>query len=93
MRMCDPDYDGHHKMEYYDDLWGGLVCVKEKCSNKGLSVYELVAKKKMRVHYCGNARNYEGEFRCSHMICDHCMQKESESKEGSRRRSKRRRNK
>ena len=45
MRMCDPDYDGHHKMEYYDDLWGGLVCVKEKCSNKGLSVGQLIKKK------------------------------------------------
>ena len=90
--VCDPEYDGHHKMEYYEDLWGGLVCVKEKCSNKGLSVGQLI-KKKIKVHYCKHSQNYEGELRCLHMICDHCMQKESESKEGSRGRCKRRRNK
>ena len=84
VRVCDPDYDGHHAMSYYDDLWSGLSCTKADCSNAGLSFGQLI-KKKIKVHYCRFCQNYEGYNRCKHVICDVCKLKEEESNGGNRR--------
>ena len=91
MVVCDPAYDGHHQMGYYDDLWAGLKWIKKNCKNKGLSFGQLI-KKKIKVHYCKYSENYGGINRCNHVICDHCMEKEEQSEGGTgTRRSKRRR--
>ena len=84
IRVCDPDYDGHHAMSYYDDLWSGLSCIKAECSNSGLSFGELI-KKKIKVHYCRFCQNYEGYNRCKYVICDVCKLKDEESIGGNRR--------
>ena len=77
MRECDPTYDGHHAMSYYNDLWGGLTCVRADCPNAGLSFGEMI-KKKVKVHYCKLCENYEGNNRCNHVICDLCKTKDEE---------------
>ena len=90
MRECDPSYDGHHAMTYYDDLWGGLTCIKADCPNAGRSFGEMI-KMKIKVHYCKLCENYEGYNRCNHVICDLCKTKDEESMSGNRR-SRRMRN-
>ena len=45
MRACDPAYDGHYKLSYYDNLWGKVTCVKVGCPNAGLSFGKLIKKK------------------------------------------------
>ena len=77
MRECDPAYDGHHAMSYYNDLWGGLTCVRADCPNAGLSFGEMI-KKKVKVHYCKLCESYEGNNRCNHVICDLCKTKDEE---------------
>ena len=44
MRECDPAYDGHYSMSYYDNLWGKVTCVKVGCPNAGLSFGKLIKK-------------------------------------------------
>ena len=90
MRECDPVYDGHYAMSYYNDLWGGLTCVRADCPYAGLSFGEMI-KKKVKVHYCKLCENYEGHKRCNHVICDLCKTKDEDSMGGNRR-SRRMRN-
>ena len=90
MRECDPVYDGHYAMSYYNDLWGGLTCIRADCPNAGLSFGEMI-KKKVKVHYCKLCENYEGSKRCNHVICDLCKTKDEDSMGGNRR-SRRMRN-
>ena len=90
MRECDPVYDGHYAMSYYNDLWGGLTCIRADCPNAGLSFGEMI-KKKVKVHYCKLCENYEGSKRCNHVICDLCKTKDEDSMGGNRR-SRRTRN-
>ena len=59
MRECDPVYDGHHAMSYYNNLWEGLTCVRADCPNTGLSFGEML-KKKVKVHYYKLCENYKG---------------------------------
>ena len=89
MRECDPAYDGHYNMSYYDNLWGKVTCIKTDCSNAGLTFGELI-KRNIKVHYCKDCEEREGKHNCNHVICDVCMEKEL-GKDGTNRRSKRRR--
>ena len=89
MRECDPAYDGHYNMSYYDNLWGKVTCIKVDCPNTGLTFGELI-KKNIKVHYCKDCEEREGKHNCNHVICDVCMQKEL-GDDGTNRRSKRRR--
>lgn len=89
MRECDPAYDGHYNMSYYDNLWGKVTCIKAQCPNSGLTFGELI-KKNIKVHYCKDCEEREGKHNCNHVICDVCMQKE-DAHDGTNRRSKRRR--
>ena len=44
MRSCDPAYDGHYPVSYFDNLCGNVTCVKSDCPNTGLTFGELIKK-------------------------------------------------
>ena len=88
MRECDPEYDGHHSMEYYNDLWGGLSCIMPGCPHAGLSFGQMI-KKKIKVFYCKLCENYGEWERCNHVICNVCKVRQEDQEMGNRRRSKR----
>lgn len=90
MRTCDPAYDGHYSISYFDNLCGKVTCVKSDCPNAGLTFGQLI-KKHIKVHYCKECEEREGKHNCNHVICDACMEKEL-GNDGTSRRSKRRRN-
>ena len=90
---CEPAYDDHHPLSYYQSLWGNLTCIKDGCPNKGLSFGQIV-KKQIKVHFCKGCKERDGKQTCNYVICDICMEKELEKEIGhgsKNRRSKRRR--
>ena len=88
MRECDPEYDGHHSMSYYDDLWGGLSCIVPGCPHAGLSFGQLI-KKKVKGFYCKLCENYGEWERCKHVVCNVCKVRQEDEEMGHSRRSKR----
>ena len=89
VRLIDPSYN-NYSMDYYKSLWGKITCVKLDCKNEGLTLGELM-KRNIMVHVCKKCEIYEGNAKCSYMMCNTCKVMEEDGS-GRQRRSKRTRN-
>ena len=90
MTVCDPAYDQHYTLTYFESLVGEVKCVKQNCPNQKFTFGQLV-KKGIRMHYCSHCKKIEGKVRCDYVVCDVCKVMEEDSNSGKRR-SKRARN-
>ena len=89
IRLIDPSYN-NYSMDYYKSLWGKITCVNLDCKNEGLTVGDLM-KRNIMVHVCKKCEIYEGNAKCSYMMCNTCKVMEEDGS-GRQRRSKRTRN-
>ena len=60
MCVCDPAYDQHYKLEYFESLVGQVKYTRQNCPNFKFTFGQLV-KKGIRMHYCSHCKKYEGK--------------------------------